>query len=149
MGWGILFLDRSIMIREFCAGGLVFSGDRLLILKRFNGVWLFPKGHIEPGETPEIAAIREVQEESGITARIIKKLDSTSYTFSEQGAKHLKKVYWFLMAAESDQITLEKDFFSDGLWITKERLDSLSFLADRELAKTAFSFISHWKGNEQ
>ncbi len=136
-----------MMIREFCAGGLVFYETQLLILKRFNGVWLFPKGHIESGETPELAALREVREESGLTAQIIRKLDSTTYTFLEKGMKHLKTVDWFLMVADSNQIYLEKEFFNDGMWITKEQRNILSFPADQALAAKAFLIISSLKGD--
>jgi 8-oxo-dGTP pyrophosphatase MutT (NUDIX family) len=131
------------MINEFCAGGLVFYNNKLLVLKRFNGVWLYPKGHIEPGETPEIAAVREVYEESGLTARIVKNLNSTSYIFSEQGIKHFKTVYWFLMVADSDCVSLEKEFFDEGRWITKDQINNLSFPADRALAEAAFLYISN------
>lgn len=85
------------MIRDYCAGGLVFCEGKLLILKRFNGVWLFPKGHIDPGETAPMAAIREVKEESGLLARIINKLGQTSYSFTENVTMHFKTVEWFLM----------------------------------------------------
>jgi 8-oxo-dGTP pyrophosphatase MutT (NUDIX family) len=138
-----------MMIQEFCAGGLVFFKEKLVILRRFNGVWLFPKGHIDPGETPEMAAIREVREESGLSARIIGKLDETSYTFSERGDKHFKTVSWFLMETDSDLITLEKQFFNDGQWILKEQISSLSFLADQELASKAFDLYQYWKETQQ
>jgi diadenosine hexaphosphate hydrolase (ATP-forming) len=138
-----------MMIQEFCAGGLVFFEAKLVILKRFNGVWLFPKGHIDPGETPEMAAIREVQEESGLSARIIGKLGETSYTFSERGDKHFKTVSWFLMETDSNLIVLEKQFFNDGKWISKEQLSSLSFSADQELARKAFYLYRRWRETEQ
>jgi 8-oxo-dGTP pyrophosphatase MutT (NUDIX family) len=137
------------MIREFCAGGLVFFEERLVILKRFNGVWLFPKGHIDPGETPETAALREVREESGLIARIVGKLDQTSYTFLEHGDKHFKTVYWFLMEADFGHISLEKEFFSDWKLILEEEIGVLSFLADQELASKAFYLYQYWKENEQ
>jgi 8-oxo-dGTP pyrophosphatase MutT (NUDIX family) len=137
------------MIREFCGGGLVFFEHKLLILRRFNGAWLFPKGHIDPGETSEQAAVREVYEESGLTARIIGKLAKTSYTFTQHGDKHFKTVSWFLMETDSDRIVLEKEFFNEGKWIAKEQIDSLSFSADQELASEAFQLYQHWKEHEQ
>jgi diadenosine hexaphosphate hydrolase (ATP-forming) len=138
-----------MMIQEFCAGGLVFFAGKLVILRRFNGVWLFPKGHIDPGETPEIAAIREVWEESGLSARIIGKLDETSYTFSEHGDKHFKTVSWFLMETDSDRIALEKQFFNDGQWISEEQIAILSFSADQELASKAFHLYRQRKEIQQ
>lgn len=58
------------------AGGIVFRDDHgrreyLLVRAREPaGAWVFPKGHIEAGETPEEAAAREVREEAGVHARI-------------------------------------------------------------------------------
>lgn len=126
------------MVQDFCAGGLVMIQEKLLVLKRCNGAWLFPKGHIDPGETPEIAAVREVKEESGITARIVATLGETSYTFWEKGVEHFKTVKWFLMIGESETITLEKEFFSEGKLITAAEIGVLTFEHDRNLADKAF-----------
>ena len=56
------------MKEEKSAGGIVLLDEKALILRRFSGDWVLPKGHIEEGETPEIAAMREVREETGISA---------------------------------------------------------------------------------
>jgi mutator protein MutT len=59
------------------AGGVVYrvKGPDLEILlvtaKRNPGAWIFPKGHIEPGETPEQAALREVEEEAGVVGKLV------------------------------------------------------------------------------
>ncbi|MGE5581986.1 MAG: NUDIX hydrolase [Bacillota bacterium] len=135
------------MVKDLCAGGLVFLGDKLVILKRFNGVWLFPKGHIDPGETPEMAALREVKEESGLTARILADLGSTSYTFWEKGEKHIKTVFWYLMEAVSKQIILEPGFFTDVKALEETEIGLLSFQADQELAIQAFEKYRQWKEN--
>ena len=56
----------------FCAGGIGRRGDKVLLIRRFtNGTLGFAKGHIDPGETPEKAAVREVQEETGWVAKIV------------------------------------------------------------------------------
>ncbi len=80
------------------AGGLVkhASGKYLFIEKK--GKLDLPKGHIEPGEEPEACAIREVQEECGITGhKIIKPLQPSYHTYSWEGISYLKKTNWFLM----------------------------------------------------
>jgi 8-oxo-dGTP pyrophosphatase MutT (NUDIX family) len=64
------------------AGGVVFrvvNGVNVYLLvsaKRFSFIWVLPKGHIETSETEERAALREVEEESGIKASIVKKIDN-------------------------------------------------------------------------
>ena len=62
------------MNKEFSAGGLVRRGGKVLMVKVCNlkgeEVWTFPKGHVEKGETPMEAALREVEEETGWRCRL-------------------------------------------------------------------------------
>jgi 8-oxo-dGTP pyrophosphatase MutT (NUDIX family) len=88
------------------AGGLVkhTSGRYLFIEKK--GKLDLPKGHIEPGEEPEICALREVSEECGISGQTIVKSISPSYhTYSWKEISYLKKTNWFLMQYDGEMIT--------------------------------------------
>lgn len=137
------------MIKEYCAGGLVFVDSKLLALERHNSVWLFPKGHIDPGETAPVAALREVKEESGLSARIIESLGSSSYSFFESGVEHFKTVEWFLMEAEPGRIIPEKDFFIDYQLLNLAEIGRLTFEPDREMAGRAFARYQKWKENRK
>jgi 8-oxo-dGTP pyrophosphatase MutT (NUDIX family) len=80
------------------AGGVVLNknGD-FLIMKR-DGLWDLPKGKLEPGESPETAALREVEEETGLTDLIITNpLLSTFHTYTITEDMHLKKTKWYEM----------------------------------------------------
>ena len=88
------------------AGGLVrhSSGKYLFIEKK--GKLDLPKGHIEPGEEPEACALREVNEECGITGHsIVKSLQPSYHTYSWEGISYLKKTSWFLMKYEGTMVT--------------------------------------------
>jgi len=80
------------------AGGLVINqADALLVIHRL-GYWDLPKGKLEKGESPEIAALREVEEECGISdLNIIKQLTESYHTYEHKGKMVLKRTYWFLM----------------------------------------------------
>ncbi|OGS05195.1 MAG: hypothetical protein A3G41_02665 [Elusimicrobia bacterium RIFCSPLOWO2_12_FULL_59_9] len=86
---------------EFSAGGVVLDERRVLLVLvrnlRGEKVWTFPKGHVEPGETPRQAALREVEEETGYRCHILRPLSEVNYAFQRQGRRVRKKVQWFLM----------------------------------------------------
>jgi len=89
---------KTPLRREFSAGGVVIKDKKeVLLIKNPSNVWTFPKGHIEPGETKEQAAIREVKEETNIDAQIVDYLGEISYFFTWGGVKIYKTVYFFLM----------------------------------------------------
>ncbi len=77
------------------------DGEREYLLveaRRSRGEWVLPKGHIEPGETPEAAAVREVQEEAGVRAEVIARAGESEYAVD--GAT--VRVIFFLMRYQGD-----------------------------------------------
>ncbi|PLX03656.1 MAG: NUDIX hydrolase [Marinilabiliales bacterium] len=93
----------------YAAGGVVnkpiSEGDKLILLIKRLGFWDFPKGKIEKGEDPAMAAIREVIEETSIDKLQIKKeLPSTWHIYELKGKWVLKKTYWYEMTTSSKNI---------------------------------------------
>ena len=90
--------------REHSAGGLVVREGKVLLVRVCNLkqeiVWCLPKGHLEKGETPEQAAVREVREETGWRCRSLGPILQVGYSFQRQGRLVSKKVDWFAMKAE-------------------------------------------------
>ena len=80
------------------AGGIVVDDGKLVSIMR-HGLPDLPKGHIEQGENPEQAALREVEEETGIgKLRIVKALPSTWHCYLEHEEWKLKRTYWYLIS---------------------------------------------------
>ena len=84
------------------AGGIVVKDGKFVAIVR-HGIPDLPKGHIEKGESPEQAALREVEEETGISKlQIVKELPSTWHCYQVGEEWRLKRTYWYLMQTETD-----------------------------------------------
>jgi ADP-ribose pyrophosphatase YjhB (NUDIX family) len=103
--------DIKLLWKEFkwffkikkAAGGLVKNQQKeTLFIYRFEK-WDLPKGKIEKGESKKEAAIREVEEECGMTGlKIQKKLQKTYHIFQRKGREVLKITYWYSMETDYD-----------------------------------------------
>ncbi|AZI41849.1 NUDIX hydrolase [Deinococcus psychrotolerans] len=116
------------------AGGVVLRGRRVLLVRYKSGDWAFPKGHLEAGESAQQAAVREVQEETGVQASIAGELPTTHYT-NDRG--EARAISWFLMEASTEAGELESTFIEGGFVSADEALTTLSFGEDRELLRAA------------
>jgi len=126
--------DMLMVIEEFKAcfhvieagGGVVFnSRGEFLAIKR-NGVWDLPKGKLEKGEGFPEAALREVEEETGLKGLSLKEpLMSTYHTYRLKGRKVLKKTRWFEMDYKgSDLPVLEsREGITDYRWTVPGQTD--------------------------
>jgi mutator protein MutT len=101
-------------------GGLVVNekGEVLFMFRR--GKWDLPKGKLDPGETLEGCAVREVEEETGISQlELIKFLMVTEHEYEEKGIIILKETHWYLMNTSSNQklIPQKEEDILDLRWI--------------------------------
>jgi len=107
--------------------------------------WCLPKGHIEEGETPEQAAIREVAEETGISADIIQRLGVIDYWFTGEDRRIHKVVHHYLMEATGGTITTENDPDHEAElaeWIPITALaGQLAFPNERKMAQVAAQLL--------
>lgn len=119
------------------AGGVVLNPRGEVLLVRYRGgVWTFPKGHIEAGETLEQTAEREVLEETGVAAQVVVPLPTTRYT-NNRGVP--REIHWFLMRAQADQIQLEGLFEDGGFHAPAAAAGLLSYQQDHTLLREALA----------
>jgi diadenosine hexaphosphate hydrolase (ATP-forming) len=120
------------------AGGVVFNPQGEVLLIRYpgkRGAWDFPKGHIDPGETNEIAAVREVLEEGGVCATITHALAATEYVNPRGEAR---RVYWFAMRTLDLEATPEPGFKA-GFYPVAVALERLEHAQSRDLLLEALA----------
>jgi len=101
------------------AGGVVFNQDNKALLIFRRGFWDLPKGKIDTGETTEAAAIREVQEETGLQQLTLgASLDVTYHTYQQNKTRILKRTYWFLMHTnELDLVPQTEEDIEQAVWV--------------------------------
>lgn len=100
-GENLAFAIKTIFRQAPAAGGVVIVDNKFVAIER-NGIPDLPKGHIEKGESPEEAALREVEEETGITdLEIIKELPATWHCYLLNDQWTIKKTSWYLMKTAS------------------------------------------------
>ncbi|MCF8244938.1 MAG: NUDIX hydrolase [Saprospiraceae bacterium] len=87
------------------AGGAVFNAEGKVLMIHRRGSWDLPKGKMDPGETPEQTAVREVQEETGIgEISLGPHLLDTWHTYEMNGKRILKTTYWYRMQTTENQL---------------------------------------------
>lgn len=115
------------------SGGLVrllHKDGKLLMIYRL-GKWDLPKGKIEPGEKHDTAALREVEEECGITSlEIIEKIGDTFHMYEHKGIPVLKITHWYLMITtdEGTPVPQTEEGISMVRWVAIDELSQ--FLPD-------------------
>ena len=112
----------------------------LLIRNRRSAHWGFPKGHVEPGETSEQTAIREVLEETGLHIKILPDfVKKSDYTI--QG-KIEKSVQIFLARTEETNYTLQEEEIEECGWFTYEKaLNLLNYENDKNILNEAMQYF--------
>lgn len=120
------------------AGGLVLIDNKIVAIER-NGIPDLPKGHVETGESPETAAVREVMEETAITdLTIIKELPCTWHCYLLNNKWILKKTSWFLMStsAEFKPVPQTEEGISKVYFIDK---NNVNYFLNNTFASIRFS----------
>jgi len=115
--------------------------------ERDGQTWTLPKGTPIPGETLEETALREVQEETGLTVRILSPLDAIKYTFVQRGTRIHKTVHYFMMEPTGGAMESHDHEFEEVKWVSFDTAAQiLSFETERSLVGLAATRLPQTAG---
>lgn len=140
------------MIVRNCAGGVVFHGDRVFILKNDKGYWVLPKGKIRNGLLPTETAISRVKYETGVSANIVSTAGETSYEFFSLSRKQevYNKIIWYIMEAccPNYKVNKEEGFKDGGFYPVDKAIDMLTHNQDKSLVSLSYKRYLDIKNEE-
>ena len=123
----ILKKDFQSLYRVVPAGGGLVKNEKDEILFIFRrGSWDLPKGKLDADETKRAAAVREVEEETGIQGvSIVRKLTVTNHTYRDKKERRcIKKSHWYLMTCKDQPLTPQtEEDIEEACWLTLESFD--------------------------
>lgn len=130
------------MLTRDCAGGVVFHGDSVFLLKNDKGEWVLPKGVIRNGYMAHEVALDRVKFEGGITADIISTAGETSYEFYSYSRQQpvCNRIDWFLMEANEKTYSINKSegFLDGGFFSLDEALNRITYSQDKSLVRLSY-----------
>lgn len=118
----INFIKEKNMIEKISSMAIVIANENnknKVLLLNSEGEWVFPKGHVEKGETEMNAAIRELYEEAGVVVEekdCLGKVDEFRFFFDGENAVKVIKVFAFKIAQTQKIVYQEEESFIDGQW---------------------------------
>lgn len=140
----------DVLVRN-CAGGVVFNGNKVLLLRNEKGEWVFPKGVIRKGELSQDVALKRVKEEAGVCAKIVSTVGRTSYEFFSVTRQKpvCNKVIWFIMESNDENCEIgEPEKFNDGGFFNIDKAKNMvTYSQDKSLLSLSYrSFVELEKG---
>lgn len=133
---------RLQRVEEISAGGIVLdrpspeASAALIgrIDRRGRLLWSLPKGHLEEGESPEAAAVREVAEETGIRGEVLGSLGSIDFWFVADGQRVHKTVHHYLLLRVGGELSDEDVEVAEVAWVPlPEARERLAYADERAL----------------
>ncbi|MGC4103311.1 NUDIX hydrolase [Ferruginibacter sp.] len=120
---------KKVFFKHFtlieAAGGIVQNTKKELLFIYRLDKWDLPKGKMEKGEKPDATAIREVEEETGVTGLTLKKkVGETYHTYDAYGKHYLKVTYWYYMTCSATQHLVPQ---------TEEDITAIKWVATKDI----------------
>lgn len=130
------------MLFRNCAGGVVFKGDQVFLLKNEKNEWVFPKGVIRQGMLAHEVAVSRVKTEAGIEAEILSKAGQTSYEFYSITRQKpvCNEITWYIMRAKDDRFSANaQEGFKEGKYLPVDQaVAQITYSQDKALLRASY-----------
>ncbi len=139
-----LWADFRTHFQEIDAGGgLVVNPDNDLLFIHRNGMWDLPKGKLESNEHAEQGALREVEEECGITdLKLGQKITTSYHVYRHKERRVLKRTFWYKMESSQTHFTPQADEGIDIVeWVPTENLNWVDRKTYASIKSVIISFL--------
>jgi 8-oxo-dGTP diphosphatase len=138
---------KVITLDQVSSGGVAFrradSGTEVaIVLAKPKLRWQLPKGIVDPGESPEVTAVREVREEAGIEAELLELIEVIEYWYRSyrngKPVRYHKYVHFYLLEYRSGDVSDHDHEVEEARWVSfEEALELLAFESERGVVKKA------------
>ncbi len=133
--------DLNMLVRN-CAGGIVFCGSKVFLLKNEKEEWVFPKGVIRSGELPNEVALKRVKIETDIASEIISTAGHTNYEFFSVTRQKpvCNKIIWYIMKSNNlyYNVTDKEKFIDAGYFEVDEAMKMVTYSQDKALLNLSY-----------
>ena len=135
------------MIVRYCAGGVVFYANKVLLVKNDRGEWTLPKGKIHQDELKHSSAVSRVKDETGVEASILETAGNTVYQFFSRSRQQevCNAIMWYVMEACNTDCVLAPEFQEGGFYKVKDALEMLSHHKEQALVEVSYKKFKELK----
>ena len=142
---------KVVTVDQISSGGVAFRGQDLntetaIVSVKPSLRWQLPKGIVDPGESPEVTAVREVREEAGIETDLLSLIESIEYWYRStkygKPVRFHKFVHFYLLHYRSGNVSDHDHEVTEARWVSvEEAIEMLAFKSEREVVKKAKEMV--------
>lgn len=137
------------MLFRNCAGGIVFYGNKVLLLKNDKNEWVLPKGIIKDNNMPNKVAVDKVKDECGVQSKILSTAGQTNYEFYSISRKTpvCNEIVWYVMESNDIKCDINKDlgFIDGGFYKIKDALELITYSQDKSIVNLSYKKYKNLK----
>ena len=136
---------------QISAGGVAFRQngadlEMVIVSVKPSLRWQLPKGIVDPGETPEFTAVREVREEGGVETELVRLIETVEYWYQRvqygQRIRYHKFVHFYLLRYTGGDVASHDREVAESRWVSfGDAIEMLAFKSERGVVEKALAML--------